>query len=114
MVEKTSWVYRSGDIWLPQETVEWLHTYVLGNDRTLFYINYWHGMHFLSGVLYGLFLLFYKVDSPFVSYLVIHTLWELWQMWIGMTTPNLRGILDIGVDTAMGCLGLFLVRRFLV
>lgn len=101
-----SWIYRSGDIWLPKSTVKFLHTYVIGNDKTLFYINYWHGMHFLSGVLFGLFTGF---QHPFVTYFLLHTVWELWQILIGMTNLNLRGIIDIGVDTCMGLIGLYLV-----
>lgn len=106
-MKKESWVYRSGDIWLPEQTVKFLHTYVVGDDSTLFYINYWHGMHFLSGVLFGLF---FKLQQPFLVYLLVHTLWELWQLSIGMTKQNLRGYIDILVDTCMGLAGLALAR----
>jgi hypothetical protein len=112
MIEKDSWVYRSGDIWLPRRYVALLGTYLIGDDTTLFYITYWHGMHLLSGVLFGLLLLFYKVPSPVLTYLVLHTLWELWQLWIGMTKPTVRGLLDIGVDTLAGLLGLALIRVY--
>jgi hypothetical protein len=110
MVPKESLMYKSGDIWLPKSIVEYLHTYVIGNDRTLFYINYWHGMHLLSGVLFGLFSLFiYHIQSPMYTYILLHTSWEFWQMYIGMTKTNLRGLIDISIDTLMGLFGLYLV-----
>lgn len=116
MVIKDSFIYKSGDIWLPKNIVQFLHTYVVGNDSTLFYINYWHGMHFLSGILFGYFFSFFPLQHPLYAYLLLHTLWEIWQLWIGMTRPNLRGIIDILVDTFMGLAGLrfiiFLVNKF--
>lgn len=112
MVNKESWMYRSGDIWLPPQTVKFLHTYIIGNDTTLFYLNYWHIMHGMSGILFGFLTLVYRVSSPFVTYFVLHTLWEIWQLWIGMTKPDVRGIIDIGVDTLVGLLGLLLVRIY--
>jgi hypothetical protein len=114
MLDKESWVYKSGDIWLPPKTVKFLHTYVIGNDSTLFYINYWHGMHMLSGVLFGLFHnYFFHFHHPYFVYFVIHTLWEIWQLSIGMTKRNLRAAIDIVVDTCMGLFGLFLSIRFI-
>ena len=80
--------------------------------KSLVYINLWHINHFLSGVFFALLhLYFYRFESPFMTYFVVHTLWELWQLFIGMTIPNLRGILDIGNDTLFGLLGVFLVLR---
>jgi hypothetical protein len=112
MVPKESWLYRSGDIWLPKTAVSYLNTYVVGNDRTLFYLNYWHGMHFLSGVFFALLQLFVvQVQHPFYVYFFLHTLWEAWQLWIGMTKQTLRGLVDIGMDTCMGLLGCFLVLQ---
>ena len=67
-------------------------------------------MHLLSGVFFGLFQLFvYRFQHPYVVYLVIHTLWEIWQLSIGMTIPNLRGAIDVLNDTVLGFLGLLLV-----
>jgi hypothetical protein len=106
---KESWLYRSGDIWLPKETIKRLNLYIVGNDSTLFYINYWHGMHMLSGILFGFLLLFIHVKDPFVVYFLLHTAWEAWQLWIGMTKETLRSAIDILIDTCMGFLGVSLV-----
>lgn len=113
-MEKSTWVYRSGDIFLPPRIVKFLHTYIVGNDTSLYYINLWHGMHLLSGVFFGLFQLFvYRFQHPFVVYVVLHTLWEIWQLSIGMTIPNLRGAIDVLNDTLIGTLGVFLSLRSL-
>jgi hypothetical protein len=92
------WLYRSGDIWLPRKYVDVLDTYVLGNSTSLMYINYWSGMHFLSGVI-GSFL------TSLSMFHVIHFLWELWQIFIGMTPISMRGGLDICMDTLFAHLG---------
>jgi hypothetical protein len=114
MVDKDSWLYRSGDIWLPKPVVHGLDKYLVGNDRTLLYINYWHGMHFLSGVLFGLFQVYLvSFQHPFYVYFFLHTVWEAWQLTIGMTKQNLRGLLDIAMDTMMGLFGCFLVLQLL-
>jgi hypothetical protein len=113
MIEKDSWVYRSGDIWLPKEVVDYLHTYVIGNETTRFYVNYWHGMHLLSGIVFGLIAEVYRVKYPVLIYIVLHTLWELWQLSIGMTVLTLRGCIDILTDTGMGLLGVFLRKSIL-
>ena len=106
---KEHWIYRSGDVWLPKPIVKILGTYILGDDRSLVYLNYWHGIHFLSGVLFGLVQLIYPVSNPILYFIVLHTLWELWQIAIRMTLLNMRGCIDILLDTGMGLLGLLLV-----
>jgi len=110
MVAKDSWMYRSGDIWLPKPIVKALDTYIIGDSSTLFYLNYWHINHFLSGVLFAFVHLFvYRMPSPFLTYLLLHTLWELWQYGIGMTPRNKKGMLDALVDTVIGMLGVLSV-----
>ncbi len=103
------WLYRSGDLWLPKPIVQALDTYIVGSNTSTFYLNYWHINHWLSGVLFGLFLRMYPLSNPFGVYILLHTLWEFWQLSIGMTPRNLRGALDILVDTTVGVLGLWIV-----
>lgn len=99
------WLYRSGDIFLPRKYVDVLDTYVIGNDRSLVYINYWTFMHFLSGVFFA-WLTPYPKDV-FFHFFVVHTLWEMWQIAIGMTPMSARGFVDTLMDTLVGLLGVY-------
>lgn len=110
MISADSWIYRSGDIFLPKEVRTILKYYLVGNNRTIFYITNWTLVHMLSGVLtaYTLSIWFPKV-SLFWTGLFIHTLWELWQITIGMTKiRTLRGQVDTVVDTLAFLLGMYL------
>jgi hypothetical protein len=77
------------------------------------YITNWTVVHFGSGVLTAL------LFRPTMSFsallalgLLIHTLWELWQILIGMThIATLRGKVDTVVDTVAYMLGLFLFAK---
>lgn len=92
--------YASGDLFLPKNLREFLETYIVGNDTSIFYISIWSFVHSLSGVLFSL------VSNSLHSYIVVHTVWELWQIYIGMTPIHtLRGVIDICTDTVMGVLG---------
>ena len=104
----TNWLYRSGDLWLPTPIVKFLDSYIVGNDKSLIYLNFWHINHFMSGVLFALLFPAYS----FWVYLVVHTVWELWQLFIGMTKQNLRGFIDILNDTVIGSIGFFLVKFY--
>jgi hypothetical protein len=103
---KRSWVFASGDAFLPKGVRNVLETYILGDDTSVFYISLWSFVHMATGVVYG-------ITTPWsVSFYVwLHTLWELWQIWIGMThIHTLRGAIDVGVDTLMGVFGVLSVR----
>jgi hypothetical protein len=99
--------YASGDLFLPKEIRDFLKIYIIGNDRSLFYISFWSLMHTFSGVLFSF------VSNSLQGYLVVHTIWELWQIYIKMTPiDTLRGVIDIFTDTFMGVLGFILfVKR---
>lgn len=115
MADKESWIYHSGDIFLPTEVRTILKYYWLGNDRSIFYITNWTLVHMFSGVLtgYSLSIWFPKV-SLFWTGLFIHTLWELWQMAIGMTPiRTLRGQVDTVVDTIAFLIGVYVYTRYI-
>lgn len=99
------WFYRSGDIFLPRKYVDVLDTYLIGNKRSVFYINYWTFMHILSGVFFAWLTPF--PQDVYFHFFVGHTIWEMWQIVIGMTPMSPRGFLDIGVDTLAGMLGVY-------
>lgn len=105
--QKNSLVYRSGDAFLPQEITNKLSTYIVGDDHTLFYLNYWSIIHFSVGLTLGLVI----KNISYGQALIIHLLWESWQLAIGMTKPNSRGFLDAGVDTLLFMLGFWLSKK---
>jgi hypothetical protein len=64
----------------------------------------------LSGVLTGWFLLMWFSKAPYyLTGVLVHTLWELWQKFIGMTKWDLRGSIDTVVDTIMHLIGMTLM-----
>lgn len=88
---------------MPRRYVDKLDTYAF-NTRYV-YMNGWSFLHFLSGVF--LALLF---DMTLAQYVAIHTIWEAWQVYIGMTPLTLRGGIDVCVDTVLGAAGFCLVK----
>jgi hypothetical protein len=115
MVDKESWIYRSGDFFLPKSVRQVLATYWIGNDKSIFYITNWTFVHLLSGVLTAHSLSKWFPSLPLVwTAFVVHTLWELWQMSIGMTKfETLRGQVDTVVDTIAFLIGVYLYMVYL-
>ncbi len=108
-------LFRSGDIFLPQAPRRWLNRYIVGDETTLFYLNRWSVLHFLSGIFVGYILRGIGVrggvgsNTYYIMLLIIHTVWELWQIIINMTQLTLRGFIDIITDTLVFMLGGILV-----
>ena len=68
-------------IWpLSENHVEWLNTTIYTDD--LFWINYWSLTHMLYGFLWGLFFYNYGFWVALFSFLVTHTIFEVWELWI--------------------------------
>ena len=114
MVDSESWIYQSGDIFLPKEVRKILETYWIGGPKTIFYVTNWTFMHMLSGVLTAHSISVWFPKAPlFWTGFVLHTLWELWQMTIGMTKfKSLRGQVDVVVDTISFLIGMYLYILF--
>lgn len=92
--------YASGDLFLPKSVRNLLEIYIIGNDTSLFYISLWSFMHMISGIIFSF------ISNSLQGYIVTHTLWELWQIYIKMTPIHkLRGAIDIFTDTGMGVIG---------
>lgn len=85
-----------GDLFLPQPVKSFLELYLVGNDRSLLYINLWSVVHFLSGALTAR-----VVTSSFVVAFWIHTAWEILQLVIRNTPWTPRGFLDVAMDTGL-------------
>ena len=112
-------IYNSGDAFLPEKVKTILGTDFIGTSKKTFYVSGWSGVHFLNGIITGYLYLYFNADRQLYFYklLILHTLWELWQMLIGMSKPyKLTGrsnIVDTIMDTLFFMLGGYLVRRFL-
>jgi len=106
-------IYNSGDVFFPKPLKEFLDKDIFTTHKRSFYINGWSFMHFFSGIVIGAIYLY--LDKPIEFYyfkmLVIHTIWELWQMLIGMSKPwKLTGdsnLIDTFVDTIVFMLGTY-------
>jgi hypothetical protein len=100
-------IYSSGDIFLPETVKRVLSRDILGSAEKTFYISGWSIIHFISGILFGYLYLYFKYDirSYALNMLILHTLWEVWQILIGMSKPyKLTGrsnIIDTLVDTLL-------------
>jgi hypothetical protein len=107
-------LFHSGDLFLPKSVKVFLEQYWIGDDTSLFYVTWWTLIHFISGVLTGYFLVFYKQATTYYwTGFLIHSIWEAWQM-IGKNTPywTTRGQIDVGVDTAAFMLGMVFYKSF--
>jgi hypothetical protein len=107
-VNKNSLLYRSGDVFLSPKVRKFLETYHIGDSKSLVYVTNWSFVHFLSGIFLGWILVSYFSDwNYYLSGFWIHTVWELWQIVIGMTKIHTyRGLIDVGVDTLFFMFGL--------
>jgi hypothetical protein len=106
--------YNTGDFLLPEKIKTRLRRVYYRNDYM--YLNGWSFVHFFSGVLTGYLYLKLNYDRKLYLYkmLIIHTIWELWQMLIGMTKPYKPvGFSDFIVDTIMFMLGAIIIKRII-
>ena len=110
-------IYTSGDVFLPEKTKKILGTDLIGTSTKTFYVSGWSIIHLINGIIFGYIFLYFKLDSRFYFYklFILHTIWELWQMLIGMSKPyKLTGrsnIIDTIMDTIFFMLGAYIVRK---
>jgi hypothetical protein len=116
--DKQSYLYRSGDLFAAARVRRFLETFLVGSYQSPVYLTYWSVLHFVSGVLTAYVLVeldpaFLPKVSPYWVGLSLHTLWEGWQMLIGMSHPlrltGHNGIVDIAMDTALFMAGMWVV-----
>jgi hypothetical protein len=111
-------IYNSGDVFLPEKIKTILLTDLIGSSMKTFYISGWSLVHLMNGIIAGYLYLYFKGDSRLYTFklLVLHTLWELWQMLIGMAKPyKLTGrsnLIDTLMDTLFFMMGAYGVRKF--
>ncbi len=107
-------LYDSGDLFLPKKVKNILESHIYGNYNQSIYITYWSLMHLLSGILSGYIYLYlgYKTKDYYWNLFIFHTLWEIWQIVIGMSKPfkiaGKNNIFDTILDTIFFMLGAFI------
>lgn len=100
-------LFRSGDLFLRGPLLRFLNYYHVGNDTSVFYINNWSIVHFLSGVAFATYFQKKSRRDILIYALVFHTLWELWQIYGRNTKIETdRGRIDVLVDTSAFLLGI--------
>ena len=82
-------IYKSGDFLLPQSIKKVFDILLYKNSNYSFYVEVWHIVHFFSGFLIGLIYIYtgYSKDAYLWNLFIIHTIWEYWQVYIGMSKP---------------------------
>jgi hypothetical protein len=115
----------SGDIFLSPSINKFLLTDILGDSKKTFYISNWSIIHLISGIILGYIVNQYLVlntskliiDNYYFKMFILHTVWEFWQIFIGMSDPfRLTGnsnLVDIILDTTLFILGAFIYKVFL-
>ena len=110
-------IYNSGDFFFPKFIINILDKYIYVTQNNSFYINGWTLLHYFSGMILGAVYLYLDKELKFYYYklFIIHTLWELWQMLIGMSKPwKLTGdsnLIDTFVDTTVFMIGAFITLQ---
>lgn len=111
--------YTSGDLFLPAKARRFLETELVGQQSDTFYITIWSLIHAVSGLVFGfvMFKIFKVVANYYIIALIVHTFWEMWQVFIGMAHPlSLKGkgnIVDILMDTALFMTGVMTYKELL-
>ncbi len=109
-------IYNSGDVFLPENVKNVLGTDLIGNSKKTFYVSGWSIVHLINGIIIGYLYLYFNGDSRlyFLKMFIIHTIWECWQMLIGMAKPyKLTGrsnLIDTIMDTIFFMLGAYIAR----
>ena len=112
-------IYNSGDVFLPDNIKEILSYNLIGSHKKTFYISGWSIVHFINGILFGYLYLYFQYNKKdyIINLLTLHTLWELWQIIIGMSRPySLSGrsnLIDTFLDTILFMSGALITKNFI-
>jgi hypothetical protein len=108
-------IYSSGDVFLPEKVKKILGTDLIGTSKKTFYVSGWSIVHLISGIIIGYIYLYFKGYSRLyaLKLFTIHTIWEVWQMLIGMSSPHkLTGrsnLIDTIMDSIFFMLGAYII-----
>jgi hypothetical protein len=112
-------LYSSGDAFLPKGVRDFLDSGFYPDKTETFYINGWTGVHFILGIVTGFIFMrwFHSNKKYYFNLFIIHTLWESWQVLIGMAKPwtfsGSSNLLDSIVDTVVFILGGYIVKEYI-
>ena len=112
-------IYNSGDVFLPDNIKKKLSYDIIGSQKKTFYISGWSIVHFINGIIFGYLYLYFKYDKKYyiINLLTLHTMWEFWQIIIGMSRPySLTGrsnLIDTFVDTILFMSGALITKFFI-
>lgn len=113
-------IYNSGDVFLPKEVRDLLAKGIYFDSTSTFYLNGWTLLHFISGIVVGYIYIYYNkpLNLYYYKLFIIHTIWELWQMLIGMSKPwkfsGNSNLLDTIIDTFVFMLGGYVIKQLLI
>lgn len=114
MVDLHKMIYKSGDFFVPQSVKKILDTLLYKSSNYSFYVEIWHIVHFITGFLLGVIYIYigYNIKTYYLNLFIIHTIWEYWQVYIGMSKP-LRltyhnNLFDILFDTVIFMVGSYI------
>lgn len=93
---------RISDAFMPKPVKKILYTNIIPVGPA--YINGWSFMHMLSGVIVGMM----KID--WLTALIIHTLWEIFQATIGDNSLDVETLFDVPLDTMFFMMGWWVGR----
>tara|TARA_B110000014_G_C19999000_1_gene517640 strand:- start:539 stop:922 length:384 start_codon:yes stop_codon:yes gene_type:complete len=114
-VGKDSLAWKVGDALIPDPYKTKLYTNWFTSELapdTRVELNYWSWMHFLS----GLFVALAFPQATFLIWMIIHFIWELYQISIGMSdivSEPKSEIIDITFDTIFAASGWYTGRVIL-
>ena len=111
-------IYSSGDVFLPEKIKNILGMNLIGTSEKTFYISGWSIVHLINGIIIGYIYLHFKWNSRLyiLNLFIIHTIWEFWQILIGMAKPykliGRSNLIDTIMDTILFMLGAYIVRKY--
>ncbi len=116
MVAESSFAYRSGDLFATKPIRRFLETFLYGSYNDTVYVTYWSIMHMISGIVFAKIVTLWKfTNQPYLVGFLVHTVWELWQVWIGMSKPTSfvghNNIVDTILDTGFFMAGIWIGFR---
>jgi VanZ family protein len=113
-------LYNSGNAFLPDNINQMLAYDIIGSHKKTFYISGWSILHFINGLIFGYLYLYLHFDKKYyiINLFVLHSIWELWQITIGMSRPySLSGrsnLIDTIVDTILFMTGALIIRNLII